>query len=228
MAVDKLLLRHFWAVILALVAVAALLGAQGMTQIVGVSLAVTEAELTAAPPTARLQPSPSPESPHTTNGQPILARNPFDSVTGPLDALAVPLPNEAAKGTAPDLSNPMSAPDCDGVRVLVIAASDDPDWSFAAFETDKGKSILRMRGGDVSGRIVKFIGWDRVWLTSGNQLCQSPMFTAVQTAGSMDSGAHPVVGDAGAAAVSAEFENDIQKLTVMQFKVDRGVVVEKW
>jgi hypothetical protein len=38
--------------------------------------------------------------------------------------------------------------------VLIIAASADPDWSFAALETtqDKGKSVLRRRGGDSAAR----------------------------------------------------------------------------
>src|SRR4029077_3087460 len=78
----------------------------------------------------------------------------------------------------PDLSDPFHAPECEGVKVLVIAASANPDWSFAALETqkDKGKSILGRRGGEVEGKTVRFVGWDRVWMTSGSQLCQTQMF----------------------------------------------------
>ena len=78
----------------------------------------------------------------------------------------------------PEIVDPYGAPVCDGVQVLIIAASPDPDWSFAALETpdQKGKSFLRRRGGDVGGKTVKFIGWDRVWMTSGSQLCQAQMF----------------------------------------------------
>ncbi len=102
MAIDKILRRHFWAVILALVAIAAFLGAQGMTQVVGASLSITEAELAAAPLTGRLPPPPSSASPHATNADAILARNPFDSVTGPLNAVAVSLPDQVASAPALD------------------------------------------------------------------------------------------------------------------------------
>jgi general secretion pathway protein C len=227
MAIDKLLRRHFWAVILALVAVAAFLGAQGMTQIVGASLAVTEKELAAAPLTGRLAPAPSAFSQHSTNAEPILARNPFDSVTGPLNAVAVSLPDQAPSAT-PDLSDPMSAPECDGVRILVIAASADPDWSFAAFETqaEQGKSFLRRRGGDVGGKKVAFIGWDRVWMSMGNQLCQSRMFKppALASAAAAASVAPPAAPAGGASAISSEIKNGIQKLSDTEFKIDRGVV----
>ena len=52
MALDQLLKRHFWAVILALVAIAAFLDAQGIMQIVGASLGADEKQL-AAPPLGR-------------------------------------------------------------------------------------------------------------------------------------------------------------------------------
>ncbi len=45
MAIDKLLKRHFWAVILALVALAAFFDAQGITQFVGASLGADEKQL---------------------------------------------------------------------------------------------------------------------------------------------------------------------------------------
>ncbi len=231
MAIDKLLRRHFWAVILALVAIAAFLGAQGMTQVVGASLGVTEAELAAAPLTGRLPPPPTSASPHATSAEPILARNPFDSVTGPLNAVAVSLPDQAASAPPLDLSDPMNAPDCDGVTILVIAASADPDWSFAAFETqaEQGKSILRRRGGDVGGKTVTFIGWDRVWMVAGNQLCQSRMFKPASAPSAAPAAAAaapppPAPAAGGASAISAEIKNGIQKLSDTEFKVDRGVV----
>ena len=38
--------------------------------------------------------------------------------------------------------------------------------------------MLRRRGGDIGGKTVTFIGWDRVWMPTGSQLCQSQMFKA--------------------------------------------------
>jgi general secretion pathway protein C len=230
MAIDKLLRRHFWAVVLTLIAIAAFLGAQGMTQIVGVSLAVTEKQLAAVPLSGRLPPPPASASPHATNAEPIVARNPFDSVTGPLNAAPVSLPDEAASATAPDLSDPLNAPDCDGIRIIVIAASADPDWSFAAFESqaEQGKTYLRRRGGDVAGKTVAYVGWDRVWMTSGNQLCQTRMFKppslASATAAPSAPPPPPPAQSGGASGVSADIKNGIQKMSDTEFKVDRGVV----
>jgi general secretion pathway protein C len=224
MALDKLLKRHFWAVILVLVAVAAFLDAQGIMQIVGASLGPDDKQLAAPPLTARLLPPPMSASEHATSADPILSRNPFDSVTGPLNA--VPVAEDATESAPPDLSDPYSAPDCDGVSVLIIAASADPDWSFAALETaqEKGKSVLRRRGGELGGKTVKFISWDRVWMTSGSQLCQSQMFKPPPPPSASVAAAPPPVAASGAGPVSDDIKNGIQKISATEFNIDRGVV----
>jgi general secretion pathway protein C len=224
MAIDKSLKRHFWAVILLLVSAAAFFDAQGIMHIVGASLGADEKQLAAPPLMARIPPGPGSASPHATNAEPILARNPFDSVTGPLNLV----PTADSAGTESegplDLSDPFSAPDCDGVKVLIIAASADPDWSFAALETqaEKGKSFLRRRGGTLTGKTVKFIGWDRVWMTTGNQLCQSQMFKPPAAASTAAAPA-PMPSGAGS-AVSDDIKKGIQRIGPNEFNVDRGVV----
>jgi general secretion pathway protein C len=224
MPLDKLLRRHFWAVILALVALAAFLDAQGIMNVVGASLTPDEKQLAVAPLAARVAPSPATASPHATSAEPILSRNPFDSVTGPLN-LAPPVDSVDTPPPAPDLTDPYSAPDCEGVQVLVITASPDPDWSFAALGTqqDKGKSFLRRRGGELAGKTVQFIGWDRVWLTSGSQLCQTRMFKppAGPDAGAPAAAPPPA---SGASAVSDDIKKGIVKFSGTEFNVDRGVV----
>jgi general secretion pathway protein C len=222
MPIDKLLKRHFWAVILALVAIAAFLDAQGMTQIVGATLDPDDKQLAMAPLVPRTAAVAASSTPHSTSADPILARNPFDSVTGPLNA--VPVAEEPAEVAALDLSDPYGAPDCDGMQVLIIAASADPDWSFAALETpqDKGKTVLRRRGGELGGRTVKFIGWDRVWMTSGNQLCQSQMFKP--PASPSASAAPPPPAAPSGGGVADDIKQGIQKVGNNEFNVDRGVV----
>src|SRR5271165_5444397 len=98
MALDKLLKRHFWAVILVLVAMAAFFDAQGIMQIVGANLGADEKQLSAPPLLARLPPGPASASPHATSAEPICARNPFDSVTGPCNAMPIPVPDELPEG----------------------------------------------------------------------------------------------------------------------------------
>ncbi len=227
MPIDQLLKRHFWAVILALVAIAALFDAQGIMHVVGANLGADESQLAVPPLMARLPVPPASASPHATSAEPILSRNPFDSVTGPLNALPPPV-DTPADVPAPDLSDPYSAPDCDGVQVLIIAASPDPDWSFAALETaqDKGKSVLRRRGGDIGGKTVKFIGWDRVWMTTGSQLCQSQMFKPPASASATVAAAPPPPPPqaGGASSVPDDIKNGIQKISANEYNIDRGVV----
>lgn len=224
MAIDKVLKRHFWAVILTLVAIAAFLDAQGMMQFVGVSLDPDDKQLALPPLVVRTAAVAASSTPHATSADPILSRNPFDSVTGPLNA--APVVAEDTPQAAPlDLSDPYGAPDCDGVQVLIIAASADPDWSFAALETaqEKGKTVLRRRGGDLGGRTVKYIGWDRVWMTSGNQLCQTQMFKP-PAAPSAGAAAPPPPPQPGGGGVADDIKNGIQKVANNEFNVDRGVV----
>ena len=114
------------------------------------------------------------------------------------------------------------------MTVLVIAASADPDWSFAALETakDKGKSMLRRRGTDVEGKTIKFIGWDRVWMANGNQLCQSRMFKPPAAASGAPAAA-PMPAPAasgGPGGVADDIKKGIQKVGPNEYNVDRGVV----
>src|SRR5215472_4231948 len=224
MAFDKLLKRHFWAVLLVLVAIAAALDAQGIMQVVGVRLAPDEKLLATPPLLARVATTAGSASPHATSAEPILSRNAFDSVTGPLN---LPPPVESAEPPPPDLTDPFNAPDCDGVRVIVITSSADPDWSFAALETqqEKGKSYLRRRGGEIGGKTVKFIGWDRVWMANGSQLCQAQMFKSADAGAPAAPQASAAVANAGGAApVGADITKGIQKVGATEFNVDRGVV----
>ncbi len=227
MPLDQLLKRHFWAVILVLVGIAAFLDAQGIMHTVGANLGADETQLAVPPLAARLPGAVSSATPHATSAEPILSRNPFDSVTGPLN-LPPPAPSgssEAALAPGPDLSDPYNAPDCDGVQVLVIAASPDPEWSFAALSTtqDKGKSFLRRRGSDLGGKTVKFIGWDRVWLVNGTQLCQTQMFKPPAPP-SASAAPAPPPPPGGAGGVSDDIKNGIQKVGPNEYNIDRGVV----
>jgi general secretion pathway protein C len=224
MAVDQVLKKNFWAVLLVLVGLVAFLNADGITQLVGASLAPDEKQLAAASPVARSNAPAASGAPfHTMSAEPILARNPFDSVTGPLNARSVELPNLDAPEQGPDLSDPMNAPPCDGVKVLVIAASSDPEWSFAALQNGADpKSVLRRRGGEVGTKTVKFVGWDRVWLTNGPQLCQASMFAPPAPSAAPAAAAPPAAGGPG--ALDPAIARGIQKVSATEFNVDRGVV----
>jgi general secretion pathway protein C len=229
MKLDQILRRYFWAVVGFLVAVVAFLHAQALTQIIGFyRLGLDASQLTAAPVIPRTAPSGA-SSARSLSADAILSRNPFDSVTGPLRAPDVAATEVAA--AAPDMSDPMHAPHCEGLKVLVIAESIDPEWSFAALSTGSGaeaKSVLRRKGGEVNGKKVEWISWDRVWLASGNSLCQLEMFTpptgkevALVHA---DAGAPPPAGKEGTGSIDPELAKGIQRVSATEFKIDRGVV----
>jgi general secretion pathway protein C len=223
--VDQLLKRNFWIVILPLIAIAALLNAQAVTQLIGIGLAPDDKALAAAPPAARAA-STAAASARILSAEPILTRNPFDHVTGSLKP--PPVSDETAEGasTSLDTSDPWNAPKCDGVKVLIIAASADPDWSLATFAGDKS-TIMRRRGGEVNGKTVHYVGWDRVWLENGSQLCQASLFDRAEAPKAATPAPAPAAsGSAGGGAKSLDpaYAKGIQKISANEYNIDRAVV----
>jgi general secretion pathway protein C len=225
MALDQLLRKNFWLVVLPLVAVAALLNAQSVTQLVGISLMPDDKALSAPPPVAKIAPL-SNATARNPSAEPILSRNPFDHVTGPLRP---PVVEDTAVATTLDSSDPWNAPLCDGVKVLVIAASSDPEWSFAAITgTGEPKSVLRRRGGEAAGKKIHFVGWDRVWFQNGSALCQAQLFkqadipVAKPAVSAEPSPVAPAKG--GAPGLDPALAKGIQKVSATEFNIDRGVV----
>ncbi len=225
--VDQLLKKNFWIVILPLIAIAALLNAQAVTQLVGIGLGPDEKALSAPPPVAKVAPT-SRMSARNPSAEAILNRNPFDHVTGSLKP--PPVSDEDGTTSSPsgplDTSDPASAPKCDGVKVLIIAASGDPEWSFAAFGGADGKSLMRRRGGDVGGKRVEFVGWDRVWLDNGGSLCQATLFdkAEVKAPAPAPAPAASTPSPAGSKSLDPAIAKGIQKVSPNEYNVDRGVV----
>lgn len=185
MGLDAILKRWSSVLICLLIAVIAYFQAVGIGQLVSAAIVSDTAPRVSrggTRPPERLA-----DSDHQTSAAAILARNPFDSVTGPLgvDPVAPRLP-AGGEGPATD-RDPYTDPPCVGGRALLIASSDDPAWSFAAIAGPSGKPVLRRRGEEIEGMTVFFVGdlrpaehrhrdeggvWDRVWLTSGSNRCQ--------------------------------------------------------
>ncbi|WP_437676356.1 type II secretion system protein GspC [Sorangium sp. So ce131] len=161
---DAFVKRAFPFILGALVAVAAYWQASGVSSLV--SRAIAPSGAPSGAPALAEPPLPDGRAP---SAAPILERNPFDSTTGPLGAR----PGDAAAGpTDPSTLDPNKAPPCDTGRVVLIAASDDPAWSFAAIEIDEGRTALGRRGAELAGRKIEDIAWDRVVLTSAGGRCQ--------------------------------------------------------
>jgi general secretion pathway protein C len=223
MQVDQLLKKNFWIVILPLIAVSALLNAQAVTQLVGIGLGPDEKALAAPPAVAKIAPA-SGASARNPSAEPILNRNPFDHVTGSLKP--PPVAEEGVAESGPlDTSDPWNAPKCDGVKVLIIAASADESWSFAAFSGSDGKSIMRRRGGDVNGKQLHFVGWDRVWLQNGSALCQATLFDKAEVKPPAPAPAASGPAPAGGGkALDPALAKGIQKISANEYNIDRSVV----
>jgi general secretion pathway protein C len=159
-----------------------------------------------------------------------LARNPFDSITGPLDGtsspVALPEPSDEAplsEGTSED------DPACGFGRVILISASDDPSWSFAAIDDGKGKSQLRRVGDSVAGHTLQAMGWDRIWLAEGSKRCQLRLGVASASAPQGNAGriVRPNKGPRrGARDLAPELAAKIHKVSDTEFNIERSVVDE--
>jgi general secretion pathway protein C len=228
MGIDAILKRYFPGILCALIALAAYFQASGMGQLVASSVAVDPSSLPAAPPPRPATPGAAANQDHTTSAAAILSRNPFDSVTGPLDGKPVELPTRPQPVENKD---PYEDPPCDNARVLLITQAEDPSWSFAAFSGSDGKSTLRRQGDEINGQTVYYVGWDRVWLTASGSRCQAVVGGAVVA--KVGSSPPPVSPASPAPSstskgrgkkVPPEIAAKIHKVSETEFNVERSVV----
>jgi general secretion pathway protein C len=246
MGVERLARRSFGFVVAALLGLAIYFQAAGTVELVAAKALVMPA---AAEHKGKRPPRrPGPARVGASSGDPILARNPFDSVTGPLDRtpLSVTVP-EAAKASL-DLSDPLSAPECADVVVNIVSESPDPEWSVAQLKGPGDTEAATRRVGDEvgTGKLkVAFIGFNAVkaspavWLLNDEHVCQALLFSEKNAANAEapppppsapaeDEGARARrnrrTATSGAPAVPSEIADKIQKVSETEFNVDRSVI----
>ncbi len=234
MGLDATLKRWWWAVLAGLLAVAAFFQAAGIGRMVAAALSGAPASEPPKLPPSRGVLAKGPDK----NGLPILARNMFDSTTGPLDGSGTPIPTgsaapaasgSAAASDAPpgDLSD--DAPTCDFGRVVLISASEDPEWSFAAIEDTGGKAQLRRRGNEIGGHTVRAMAWNKVWFEQSGKQCQMKLGDkskampkpATPQQPQPNAGMPPA---GGGDAIRPEMAAKIHKVSETEFNVERSVV----
>jgi general secretion pathway protein C len=175
----------------------------------------------------------------------ILSRNPFDSVTGPLDREPISVEIPEAAGPKLDLSNPLMAPECADVVLNIVSESIDPEWSLAQLKGPGDTDASTRRVGDLVGKLkVAYIGFNSskaspaVWLVGDDSVCQALLFSEKGAAGEPAAAAPappPVeetasrrsrraTAGAGAPQVPAEISEKIQKVSETEFNVDRSVI----
>ncbi len=231
MAFDALLRKHFWIVPLPLVAIAALLNAQAISQLIGSGMELDPKELARPSPGSNRAPTPTSVE-RSVSADPILKRNPFDHKTGPL--VTAPSASDDDDDGSPgiDTSDPWSAPACDNITVTAIAASDDADWSFAAvYGSDKKPRLVR-RGVEIDSKKVHYVGRDRLWFSSGDGLCQAKLFdtkkddapAAAPSPPPEPSASRAVSRIGGAKPLDPDLKKGIQAVSPTEYNIDRGVV----
>ncbi|HEX3595827.1 MAG TPA: type II secretion system protein GspC [Polyangiaceae bacterium] len=234
MALDALAKRFFPALVMLLVAMAAYFQASGLMQLIA-SAYLDTAPAPAATPRAATRSAAlaalNDDNVGPKTAEPILSRNPFDSVTGPLNKVAETEDATVAQTPQLDLSNPLSAPDCGGIQAHAITESQDPLWSVAVLQaTGETMGRLRRVGDAVADKQVAYIGFNTaknspsVWLTSGAVLCQVLLFapaTPEQPAATASAEAKPPKDSSG---VPDDIAKRIQKVSDTEFHIDRSVV----
>jgi general secretion pathway protein C len=235
MALDALAKKFFPGVVMLLIALAAYFQASGLMQIVASAYFdnAAPAPTAARPAQNHVLASLGADTPVTKSAEPILSRNPFDSVTGPLNKTPETSDGTTAATPQLDLSNPLTAPDCGGIQAHAITESNDPTWSIAVLQaTGETLGKLRRVGDAVGDKQVAYIGFNTtkntpsVWLVGGASLCQVLLFSTTEAPEAPVASAAPAEPKAPKdnGAVPDDIAKRIQRVSDTEFHVDRAVV----
>lgn len=233
MNLDLLFEKYSPGVVLAFVALAAYFQAAGATQLLGAALSGSTGNAPRSRVTAAAAATTTRERP---SADAIIARNPFDSVTGPLNAGNLAFKDLVVPDKSPsENTEPLSAPVCDAPTVYIVTQSDDPLSSVAALQAP-GDPRPRMHrvGDEVGGKKVEFIGYNprentpAVWLSSGGALCQAMLFKTQPTLPAVAAVTGPEKlqppSSKDDSALLRDIKSKIQKVNDTEFNVDRSVV----
>jgi general secretion pathway protein C len=228
MGLDQALRSNFWVVVLSMLGGAAYFGAQGVGHLVAAGMLVDEELLAVPQGDGKASIPQATSSTRNVSALPILDRNPFDSVTGSLNRRE-PEPGEEQGPAKP--VNPVDAPDCEGMRVMIITSSGDPNWSFAAIQTaPDNKMHVVSRGRELAGRTVAYVGLNTVWFEQGTSLCKVQMFKPPTNGAppppppQAQQAPPPPPGAGGPGSVPPEIAKGIQRISGNEFNIDRSVV----
>lgn len=232
MGLDAIAKRYFPVGVCGLIAAAAYFQANGVGALIGGTVGRSETPKSGA---AKSRATPKLQV-HAKSAEPILARNAFDSQTGPLDGKSVPVTAANTEPLAPisDGADPYADPPCATVRVSLVTASDeDPAWSFASL-SHEGKSTLRRVGDAIGDGQVVNIGWypnapepsPRVWLQQGGSRCIVEWGGADSTPKKVETPKPDAAKPDSKKGVPPELQSKIHKKSETEYDVERSAVAE--
>ena len=238
MALDPLLRKYFPVLVLALLALAAYFEASGASELVGAAF-IAPAPSGSAGQLGAHAPSTFAGRVEQRSAEAIIDRNPFDSVTGPLNAKPIETPASTPKPEELSTKDPLHADPCEGITAFIITESTDRLWSVAALQgTGEPRPRMRRVGDDVAGKKVEYIGYNpaknspSVWLSGPGALCQTLLFRTAPpppAPGAAPVAAAPAEAPAapagrGAPPVPPEIASKIQKISDTEFHIDHAVI----
>ncbi|HUT76952.1 MAG TPA: type II secretion system protein GspC [Polyangia bacterium] len=173
---EKFLAKYFWVLNVATLALVAWLLAGGVGQLAAAALSellpgVEDASL----PKIAVPRTPAPG--RLPDGTPILERNIFDSMIGPILPAEDPDDDDDDGDTA-DLEPedlPMVPCPAGKYELLAAVASSRPEWSFASVSVDKQTRLCRV-GHSIGDREVAGISWRYLFLKGPADMCYVDMF----------------------------------------------------
>ncbi len=246
MPFDTLIKKFFPGIVAVLVAVIAYLQASGVVQLATSSALAPNPEDMASGSLLRTPTAGGVGAQRTRSANKLFEHNVFDPDTELLRTLPEPEPEPGEEGDAVgvgklDLSDPLSAKECDDVGVNIVTESDDPTWSIAVLQAPGEDRPALRRVGDKAGDFeVAYIGFNRVeaspavWLINGTDLCQALLFTDDEKKVPKSKPAPPkqekkeepakTTPRRGAPTVPKEISEKIEKVSANEYNVDRAVV----
>jgi general secretion pathway protein C len=155
--------------------------AQGTTSLVAASIFPLNTETVSVGRTKSTETTIAPGS-EIPDVKKILARNIFDSMTGPLwpppKEGEIEQPEEEEEDFVPDPKNP--PPPCEGSKVKLLASiysASAPEWSFASLSTGSGSPLLYRTDGEIEGHKILGVYPKAVYLRPpGGKACSLLMF----------------------------------------------------
>jgi len=179
--IQNFLIANFWIINLATLAAMAYLLATGTSELVATEILASLPEHPHKPKDRlKYQPhihSRLPSKIEKKSGLPILERNIFDSVTGPIDPDGKPERIAENEETETETTEIPLVP-CDNAKFKLLATvvSDrKPQRSFASISEGKEKILCRI--GDQAGhRVVSWISWRYLFLKGAEDLCFIDIF----------------------------------------------------
>lgn len=224
---EKFLTKYFWIFNIAAVTAVAYLSASGFGKIAVGKIEELLPKVDAGEKKTKIRPKKT----HRTNSPPpngdaILARNIFDSATGPISRY----PQEEIL----DENSEEPPVSIDGLPIVpctmsnlkivsTVASKDDAFWSFAMVDSGGGNIKMYRMGDELNGRTVSGVTWRYLFLRGNTDECYMDMFP--------DPNAKPPArGKKGPTAPPPKppkgADNRIQKLSDTEAVVERSLINE--